>query len=101
MKILGMRKKDINRLFLVEAILFGLIGGLAGLISGLAFGRLANQILNYFAIQAGGSPTSIFYYPLWFMFLMFVFSLLVGLLTGLYPAKRAAKLDALDVLRYE
>ena len=101
MKILGMRKKDINRLFLVEAILFGLVGGAAGIILGFIFGSLANSILNYFAVRSGGDATSIFYYPFWFMLSMIGFSILIGLLTGLYPAKRASKLDALDVLRYE
>jgi len=101
MKILGMRKKDINRLFLSEAIIFGTVGGVAGIILGSVFGSLANLILNYFAVRAGGDTTSIFYYPFWFMVSMVVFSIVIGVLTGLYPAKRASKLDALDVLRYE
>lgn len=101
MKILGMSKKDVNRLFLTEAIIIGLSGGILGMLAGVMFGLVANKILNYFAVKAGGDPISVFYFSPLFMAGVFIFSALVGLVTGIYPAKRAAKVNPLDVLRYE
>lgn len=101
MKILGMRKGDINRVFLTEAIILGIFGGILGIITGIIWGTIANLILNYFAVKAGGDPVSVFYYSPLFLIGMVIFSLLIGLLTGIYPARRATKVNALDVLRYE
>lgn len=101
MKILGMKKEDINRMFMTEAVIFGIFGGMAGIIIGIIFGIIANAILNHFAIRAGGDPVTIFYFSPLFLAGMLIFSTLVGFFTGFYPARRAAKVDALDVLRYE
>jgi len=101
MKILGMKKKDINNLFLAEAIVLGVIGGTIGMVVGIAFGTVANQILNFFAKRAGGDPVQVFYFSPLFLIGIFLFSILLGLITGLYPAKRAARVNPLDVLRYE
>lgn len=101
LKILGMRKKDISRLFLTEAMAMGLVGGILGVITGIVFSSVANMIFNHFAIQEGGDPIRVFVFPLWFILCVFLFSLLVGFLTGLYPARRAMRVNALDVMRYE
>lgn len=101
MKILGMKKEDINRMFMTEAVIFGIFGGLAGIIVGIIFGLIANGILNHFALRAGGEAVAIFYFSPLFLIGMLLFSTFVGFLTGFYPAKRAVKVDALDVLRYE
>lgn len=101
MKILGMKKRDINNIFLTESILIGLLGGIVGMIVGVVLGDIANSVLNHYAVQAGGDPVGVFYYSPIFMTGMFIFSILLGLLTGLYPARRATRVNALDVLRYE
>jgi len=101
MKILGMKRKDINHIFLTEAIIFGIVGGCLGIGLGIGIGAITNSIINHFAIKSGADSVAIFYYPLWFFAVIAAFSLLVGIATGLYPAKRATKLNALDVLRYE
>lgn len=101
LKIIGMRKKDIVKIFITEAVAMGIVGGLAGIGLGYLLGKIANQVLNIFATRSGGDPVSVFYFPLWFVGAVMLFAFLVSFLTGLYPARRAAKIKALDVLRYE
>lgn len=101
MKMLGMRKKDINNIFLTESVMLGLSGGIFGLILGIFAGRVVNLILNHYAKNMGGETVSIFYAPASFIITIVIISLLIGFLTGLYPARRAIKVKPLDVLRYE
>jgi len=101
MKILGMRRKNIQMIFLTESIIISISGGFLGIIIGYLLSKIANSILNTIAINAGGDPVKLFYFPVWFILLIIVFVFLIGLFTGLYPARRAAKVNALDVLRYE
>lgn len=101
LKILGTRRRDISYLFLTEALMFGAVGGGLGIGLGFLAGQIANLILNIYAKRSGGDAVNIFYYPLWFMLSIATFSLLVGLLTGLYPSRRATRVSSLDVIRYE
>lgn len=101
MKMLGMRKKDINNIFLTESIMLGFTGGIIGIILGVLSGKFINYVLNYYAKSLGGDPVSVFYSPWGFILIIVVISILIGLLTGLYPARRAVKVKSLDVLRYE
>jgi len=101
MKMLGMRKRDINNVFLAESILLGLSGGLVGLGIGIFAGKIVNLVLNYYAKSMGGESVSVFYSPISFIIGIVLISLLIGILTGLYPARRAVKVKSLDVLRFE
>ncbi|MEI6498743.1 MAG: FtsX-like permease family protein [bacterium] len=101
MKMLGMRKKEIQNIFLTESILLGFSGGLVGLFLGLVAGQLAGFILNHYAQSLGGQTVSVFYLPASYIFIILLASLLVGFLTGIYPASRAVKVKSLDILRYE
>jgi len=101
MKMLGMRKKDINNIFLTESIMLGFTGGIIGIILGVLSGKAINCVLNYYAKSMGGDPVTVFYSPWSFILIIIVISILIGLLTGLYPARRAVKVKSLDVLRYE
>lgn len=101
LKILGTKRKDVSNLFLTEALLFGILGGVLGIALGYAAGQLANYILDIYAKNNGGDPVVVFYYPLWFILSILAFSLLIGLMTGVYPARRAATVSSLDVIRYE
>ena len=101
MKLLGMRKKDINNIFLTESLILGVLGGVLGLIFGIICGQVVNYILNYYAKSLGGQPVSVFYSPLSFILIVIFVSLCVGIVTGLYPARRAIKVKSLDALRYE
>ena len=99
MKVLGSRLVDIKRLFLFEAALIGGIGGLIGL--GLSFGvsKLINQLGAGALGMDGGSGLS--YIPVWLAAAGIGFSMLIGLISGYYPAKRAMNLFALDAIRTE
>ena len=101
MKILGMRRKEIQIIFLSESIFISIFGGILGIVLGYFLSKLANQILNTFAVNSGGDPVKLFDFPFWFLFMVMIFVFLIGLFTGLYPARRASKIKALDVLRYE
>ena len=89
-KAIGAKKSDINKQFLVEAILLTFIGGVIGVILGwlIAFGVTQLGIL-----QASVSVSSII--------LAFCVSAGIGIIFGYYPARRAAQLSPIDALRYE
>ncbi|MFA6097987.1 MAG: FtsX-like permease family protein [Patescibacteria group bacterium] len=101
MKTLGATSGDILRLFLVESILIGLTGGLIGIGLGYGLGRLVNFGINYLANRLGGEEVNIFYTPLLFLGVVLGIIVFVSIITGVYPARRAAKINALDALRYE
>ena len=101
MKILGTQRRDIAKLFMFESLIFGAIGGILGIILGVVAGQIFNLFLNQYAIRSGGDAVRIFYYPIWFMLAILLFALAVGVLTGIYPSRRAAKVNSLDVIRYE
>jgi len=101
MKILGMKRRDIRTLFLTESVLISTTGGVLGIILGVILSKFANLILNQIAVNSGGDPVTIFVFPFWFIVTVIIFSFAIGFFTGLYPARRAERVDALDVLRYE
>jgi putative ABC transport system permease protein len=101
LKVLGARSRDIFMLFITESVLIGVFGGVIGVTTGLMLEIFVNSIVSYFARSAGAFPITILYTPYYFAVLMALFSFIVGLLTGVYPARRAVKVKPLDVLRYE
>lgn len=101
MKILGMSGRDVRNLFIAEALMLGISGGVIGIVWGVALGKIANLILNIFAVRSGGEAVSVFSYPFNLILAIVLTAVLVGFITGIYPARRAARVNALDVLRYE
>ncbi len=89
-KAIGARKKDILLQFLAEAVVVSVIGGLAG----IGLGVSGSKILSYVA----GWETLISFQSI---LLAFSFSLFIGLLFGIYPAKKASSLVPINALRYE
>ncbi|MBI4029749.1 ATP-binding cassette domain-containing protein [Candidatus Berkelbacteria bacterium] len=100
MKAIGATNHDINKLFLEEASLFGMLGGALGISLAWFFGYLINHFLLYLQ-KTAQSPSQIiiFITPYRFAVLIFFFAWFVAILAGIYPARRAAKLSPLEALR--
>ena len=101
MKSLGASNRDIWKMFLFEAAIIGFLGGISGILMGIIAGKLSNFGINKLASSLGGAEVNLFYTPNEFIIIILAFSLIVGFLTGLYPARRASKLNPLDALRYK
>jgi len=87
---IGARGSDIRSQFLVEALVLSLCGGVAGILLGLAIQKGVARF--------GDWPISLEPQAL---MLAFLFSALVGVFFGFYPAQRASRLDPIEALRYE
>ncbi|MDP2693142.1 MAG: ABC transporter permease [bacterium] len=101
MRSIGVSKGDIKKLFLFESMLMGFLGGLGGVILGYLGGEIANFVMNILAKNFGGQAIDLFERPLWFLLVIIITSAGIGYLTGVFPARRAAKLNPLDALKYK
>ncbi|MBU0722373.1 ABC transporter permease [Patescibacteria group bacterium] len=101
MKAIGASDRVIQKFFLIESLIISACGGIGGIIIGFLTEKLLNSAFNFLANLLGGEAIDLFYTPSWFIFIILIFSLLVGFITGFYPSKRAAKINPLDALRYE
>lgn len=106
MKAVGATNRDVLSLFLGEAAGIGFIGGLGGVLVGWLLGQMLNVVaIVYLAQQAasqGGMPPSVAVYtPIWLPVFVLAFSTFIGMLSGLYPALRAANMIPVLALKYE
>jgi putative ABC transport system permease protein len=90
-KAIGARKRDIVRQFLLEAVILTSLGGVLGVVLAV----IVSSIIMFFLPQL---PASI---PLWAVLSGMIVSMGVGLIFGVWPAKKAANLDPIECLRYE
>jgi putative ABC transport system permease protein len=86
----GARSKDILTQFLIEALVLSLVGGMTGIVFGVAGSQLISGIAKW--------PTIITAFSI---ILSFGFSIAIGIFFGFYPARKAAMLNPIDALRYE
>ena len=101
MKAIGASDGDVKKLFFAEAGAMGILGGVAGVALGWAIGRIINLATNVYLRRESLTPDNFWAVPWWLVGLAIGFSFLVSLVSGLYPAARAAKLDPVQALRYE
>ena len=107
MKVLGCHIGDIKKLFLFEAAMMGLIGGVIGITCSYVasymlntFGGALGSALNMFGGDGeGGSKLSVI--PLWLPFVASGFAIIIGIVSGYYPASRATKISAIEAMKNE
>jgi putative ABC transport system permease protein len=90
-KALGATTLRIRQQFVIEAIVVCVLGGIGGVILGILIGNLISRAMNITA----------FIVPWLWMFVGMIICILVGLLSGYYPAHKASKLDPIESLRFE
>jgi ABC-type antimicrobial peptide transport system permease subunit len=102
LKAIGASDADIKRIFLYEVIFYGFFGAVFGVLLALAFGTGINHVITYLMkLSNVQGDIKLFVTPLSFSLEMVVLTMLVALLGGWYPSKRAAKLSPMEALRYE
>jgi putative ABC transport system permease protein len=87
---IGAHRRDIMRQFLIEAVTLSALGGLIGIVIGSGTAQLLTALADWPTLI---SPDAVF--------VAFVFSALVGIFFGYYPARKASRLDPIEALRYE
>ena len=89
-KALGAKNSSIRLQFITESIVLCLVGGIFGILLGLGMGSIAANVLGYSATAPVGA-----------IVIAVMFSMVIGVFFGYYPANKAAKLNPIDALRYE
>ena len=89
-KALGAKNSSIRLQFIIEAIILCLIGGILGILLGFGLGAIAASVMGYAATA-----------PVVAIIGSVVFSMVIGVFFGFYPANKAARMDPIEALRYE
>lgn len=92
MKSLGCFVTDVRKIFLLEAGFIGLMGGMAGTVVSYAISILMN-------LASGGSTLSVI--PWWLAVFAVLFSIMIGVGAGFYPADKAVKIPALEAIKHD
>lgn len=101
MKAMGMTSGEVKRLFLTESMMMGLMGGFFGIVIGFVAGKILSLVLSIFGLIKGVGFIDVVYLPIGFALAVFFSSIAVGIVTGIYPSRRATRISALNALRYE
>lgn len=100
MKVIGATFGDIRLLFLTEAGLIGLFGGILGLGLSFALSHVLNVVgADYMQGMTGVASAQLSLIPPWLVLFAIVFSITIGVLAGFYPANRAVRLSPIEAIR--
>ena len=89
-RAVGARQSDVIRQFVIEAVMISFVGGSFGIVFGFAMSRLIAWLAGWSTVVTASS-----------ILLAFLVSITVGLVFGIYPAMKAARLDPVEAIRYE
>lgn len=101
MKIIGMKKNDIQFLFITESMFIGLLGGIFGILFGILGGYLVSLAVYLLSSSRGVEFMVITSFPFVTALIVILVTTLLSFFTGLYPANRAVKIPTMDAVRYE
>ncbi len=97
MKVLGCDMHNIQAMFLVEAGFIGFFGGIIGIGLSYILSIVINKVVG--ASGALGMSGNISYIPIWLTGVSLLFAILVGMVSGFFPSRRAMKLSPLAAIR--
>ena len=86
----GAKERDILIQFLIEAVLISLAGGIIGIVVGISGSKISSSFTDWPSVISFSS-----------ILIAFGFAAIVGIFFGIYPARKASKLDPIEALRYE
>ncbi|HHW68685.1 ABC transporter permease [Defluviitalea raffinosedens] len=108
MKVIGAILTDIKKMFLIEAGMIGFLGGLIGILISLLISYLLNRFGSgdllgnmFVGSPEEGVKTYVSVIPVWLLGAALIFSSLIGMIAGYFPARRAMKLSALSAIKTE
>lgn len=101
MKVIGASNSDVTKIFLMEALSIGLLGGIGGVTLGFIASKIIDVVAGTFMVEEGAVASSFVVMPLWLIGFAVGFAMLVGLVSGVYPAGKAAGLSPVEALRHE
>jgi macrolide transport system ATP-binding/permease protein len=101
LKALGARRRDVLQLFVAEAALIGLAGGLVGIVIAIGLARLGNTLVDRLAHSVTGAGLDVFRTDVAVVVAALALAVVLSTVSGLLPAVRAARQDPSRALRYE
>ncbi|MGC1120827.1 MAG: ABC transporter permease [Candidatus Methanofastidiosia archaeon] len=101
MKVIGASNSDVTRIFLMEALSIGLLGGVGGVTLGYVASKIVDLFAGMYISGQGATAQSIVVVPVWLVLFAIGFAMLVGLVSGVYPAGKAARLSPVEALRHD
>ena len=101
MKAVGASDGDIRRIFFFESGAIGFLVGVAGCVLGWVTSLVINRVVDFYLARQGVPPVAYFAFPVWIFLGAIAFAVLVSLVSGIYPARRAARVDPVVALRHD
>lgn len=101
MKAIGMKSNEVKTLFINESVIMGILGGVGGLFLGFLMGKALSALLSVVSVSRGYTAIDVAIIPSGIVAIIVTLSIVIGVITGIYPAVRATRISALNALRYE